>query len=194
MNIKTDKKFNAKTDLYPYTHEYYFGFFKTKQMVDFIKNMTKINPNIDFEYFSLQLYLTCLKHNLKPNKKSAYYLLQLEWRKLKKYPSELKNTNIKELKSEIVYDDITKEKEEKIIENIDSYDLYNKVLYYVNHSCTPKQKLLFKLYFFDDLRIVDIQRKLGYNSRQAVDKTLTTVIKKLKNKFGVEYKKLKLDA
>lgn len=188
------KGFNAKTDLYPYTHEYYFGFFKTKRMVEFIKNMNRINPNIDYEYFSLKLYLTCLEHNLKPNKQSAYYLLQLEWRRLKKYPTSLKNANIKELKSETVLD--THNTEEQCINNVNSentHKLYAKVMDYVEKHCKERQKTVFKLYFFEGLRIVDIQKKMKFNSRQAVDTTLTTLIKKLKNKFGVEYKNLKLD-
>jgi len=188
------KEFNAKTDLYPYTHEYYFGFFKTKQMIDFIKNMNKINPNIDDEYFSLKLYLTCLEHNLKPNKQSAYYLLQLEWRKLKKYPTSLKNVNLKELKDETVLD--TNNLEEKCIKevnNINTHKLYEKIMNYVEKNCKERQKQVFKLYFFEGLRMVDIQKRMNFNSRQAVDTTLTKLINKIKNKFSVEYKKLKLD-
>ena len=188
------KTFNAKTDLYPYTHEYYFGFFKTKQMVEFIKNMNAINPNIDFEYFSLKLYLTCLKYNLKPNKQSAYYLLQLEWRKLKKYPTNLKKINIKELKSEVIIDNINLEN--KIVNKVNhetTKDLYKKIMEYINNTCKPRQKAVFELYFFKNRRMVDIQKELSFNSRQAVDTTLTNIINKIKNKFGVEYKKLKLE-
>jgi hypothetical protein len=64
---------------------------------------------------------------------------------------------------------------------------------YVEKNCKERQKQVFKLYFFEGLRMVDIQKRMNFNSRQAVDTTLTKLINKIKNKFSVEYKKLKLD-
>lgn len=183
------ENFNAKIDLYEYTHDYYFGFFKTKSMVRFISVMKTYNPKYTFDFFSLELYKICLKKNIKPSKKTAQLILYTEWKKIKNTPSNLKPTNIyvlNDITESLIYDNPTKELEEDIIENADSKSLVKKICKYVQENYTERENNIFNLYFSQKYTIKELEELIGLK-KSSIYLIVNKIRKDLTNKFGNEY-------
>lgn len=181
---------NKKLELYPYTHEYYFGFFKSKSMVNFIRNIIRYDSNYTFEFFSLKLYENCKEKNIKPSRQGAKYVLQNEWRKVKRVPKNMTDNAIKELNEHItLIEDENIVDESNIIYTVDTYNLTERIKKYVKETYSDREQKIFEYYFIENIHFKEIEKLLNLKKS-----SLYLIINKIKNdlkeKFYKDYNNL----
>ena len=181
-----EKKRITKDELYPYTHEYYKGFFSGYGNWKLLQQLYRIDSLYTIEYFSFELYIRCVKVGIKPNRQTANWLLYEKLRGSKKKAKFLSYTdkNYKDIENFIGDIHSSPSLEEQTIFKTDCCNLVEKIIKYLTTKYSKLFVKLFILHFYNNETLVNLSKE--YN----IEKTkLFRKLKEMKLNVKKEYEK-----